>query len=101
MHTIITSLTIGFITSYLAVFLEYCFDEGMIFNKYYKLIDKLPEWINKPLGGCIICYGTWITIVFNLVFFRLDLDIMTQIISLLTSIASFTYFTHKYMESYD
>ena len=31
-------------------------DEGMIFNRYQKLIEKLPEWLFFPLGGCYLCF---------------------------------------------
>lgn len=31
-------------------------EEQMIFNWYQKLIKKLPEWINFPLGGCYKCF---------------------------------------------
>lgn len=28
----------------------------MIFAPYQKLIANLPEWLNKPLGGCGYCF---------------------------------------------
>lgn len=30
-------------------------DEDMIFHWYRKLIMKLPNWINRPLGSCNLC----------------------------------------------
>jgi hypothetical protein len=30
-------------------------EPGMIFDWYQKLIIHLPEWLWKPLGGCIRC----------------------------------------------
>ena len=37
-------------------------NEGMIFNRLDKLITRLPVYLSKPLGGCIVCmssvYGT-------------------------------------------
>jgi hypothetical protein len=30
--------------------------EGMIFEWYQKLIKKLPKYLNKPLGGCYLCF---------------------------------------------
>jgi len=30
-------------------------DPGEIFAWYQKLIDPLPDWLNKPLGGCGKC----------------------------------------------
>ena len=29
--------------------------EGMIFAWYQQLINRLPEWLSKPLGGCYKC----------------------------------------------
>lgn len=39
------------------VFCEVLTDTGMILAWYIKLIDRLPEWLNKPLGNCIYCFG--------------------------------------------
>ena len=30
-------------------------EPGMIFAWYQKLINKLPDWLCKPLGGCSYC----------------------------------------------
>ena len=30
-------------------------DEDMIFSWYRKLIMKLPNWLNRPLGSCNLC----------------------------------------------
>lgn len=32
-------------------------DEGMIFEFYGRLLDRLPEWIGQLLGGCAYCIG--------------------------------------------
>ncbi len=97
----ILSLILGFVGHGIAIFFEYTFDEGMIFHWYNNLIEKLPEWLYKPLGGCIICHGTWLTILFNLAFFYGTISLFEQTISVLISIASFSYFINKYMNSYD
>ncbi len=45
------------------VFVNILEDEDMIFGWYGKLIDKLPKWISKPIGGCDLCmagqFGFW------------------------------------------
>jgi len=45
------------------VFVNILQGEGMIFEKYSKLIEKLPEWIKNPLGACDFCmagqFGLW------------------------------------------
>lgn len=37
--------------------------KGMIFEWYQDLINRLPEWLCRPLGGCSICFsgqfGLW------------------------------------------
>jgi hypothetical protein len=30
--------------------------EGMIFAWYQRLINRLPDWLCKPLGGCYKCF---------------------------------------------
>ena len=54
-------------------------EPGMIFAWYGKLINNLPDWLNKPLGGCGYCMtgqaALWFFIftkpfdLFNLLFF--------------------------------
>lgn len=31
-------------------------EEGMILSFWGKWIDRLPTWLYKPLGGCLICF---------------------------------------------
>lgn len=31
-------------------------EPDMIFAPYQKLISRLPEWLNKPLGTCVYCF---------------------------------------------
>ena len=31
-------------------------EPGMVFSWYQKLIDPLPEYLWKPLGGCLHCF---------------------------------------------
>ena len=42
--------------------------EGMIFSKYGKWIETLPEWLYKPLGGCLKCFHVWCVIVAGIYF---------------------------------
>ena len=30
-------------------------EPGMIFAPYQKMINRLPEWLMKPIGGCGYC----------------------------------------------
>lgn len=34
-----------------------CTEEGMIFAWYYKMIQKLPDFLYKPAGGCNLCFA--------------------------------------------
>jgi len=42
---------------------------NMIFYSYYKLIDKLPDVLFKPLGGCLMCFtgqcAMWTYLIVN------------------------------------
>lgn len=47
-------------------------EPGMIFNWYFKLIERLPSWVAKPLGDCLVCFSGqalfhfyWITHLHN------------------------------------
>lgn len=31
-------------------------EPGMIFSFYQKAIDKFPQWLYKPFGGCLYCF---------------------------------------------
>ena len=39
----------------------------MIFHFYWKLIDKLPDWLYKPLGGCLVCFSGQVSFWFFLI----------------------------------
>lgn len=64
-------------------FFDDCLEEGEIFDMYGRWVkkevrynhskelevDKIPEpkW-KRPIGGCIVCTNTWITIIFTICF---------------------------------
>jgi hypothetical protein len=49
--------------------LQLASEEGMIFHRIARKIKSWPEWINKPIIGCIYCmasvWGTIIHTAFN------------------------------------
>lgn len=51
MTDIITTVKLATITT---LFVELG-EPGMIFAPYQRLIAKLPDWLNMPLGGCYKC----------------------------------------------
>jgi hypothetical protein len=58
---------ISIFISFFIKFVDFCFYEGNIFDKYYLYIHEKFEQnspkLFKVLGGCIFCYGTWIYII--------------------------------------
>lgn len=61
------------INSMLSLFLDYCIEEGNIFDFYSKWLDKElgSSWFYKPLGGCVICANVWIAFVTFVVVFSI------------------------------
>lgn len=37
------------------IYSEVLTDNGMILERLYVLLDKLPDWLFKPLIGCVKC----------------------------------------------
>jgi hypothetical protein len=71
---------LGITSFYLVVFLDFCTNDGNIFDWYYILIlnyikPKSPKWA-KVLAMCPICFGFWVsTALFVLYHFKLGIDI--------------------------
>jgi hypothetical protein len=42
-------------------------EPGMIFGWYQRLISNLPEWLWKPLGGCLKCWSGQVAFWYYLV----------------------------------
>jgi hypothetical protein len=63
---------VSVLSSFFVKFIDFCFNEGNIFDKYYLLIynkfEKNNNKLFKVLGGCIYCFGTWIYIFIYLLF---------------------------------
>lgn len=55
-------------------------DEGMIFNFYYRWIEKLPDWLFKPLGGCEYCFGGQLALWYYLIRHFGDYSLITHIV---------------------
>ena len=49
------------------VFCNILTDTGMIFGKYYQWLQKLPEWLAKPLGMCEYCFAGQIALWYYLI----------------------------------
>jgi hypothetical protein len=64
-------LLLSIYNSFFVFFIDFCFNEGNIFEKYYVWISKFKNErpkIYKVLGGCIYCFGSWIYIGIYLLF---------------------------------
>jgi hypothetical protein len=68
-------------------------EPDMIFAQYQRLIADLPEWLNKPLGGCFYCLTGQVSLwyflftqpfdIINLLFFISLSIFLTQIYSII------------------
>ena len=47
----------AFQLSVVAWVFNYLLEPEMIFGWYGRIINRLPDWLFKPLGGCNICFG--------------------------------------------
>jgi len=63
---------VSILSSFLIRFIDFCFNEGNIFDWYYLHIYNKYEKNNpklfKVLGGCLYCFGTWVFIFMYLLF---------------------------------
>lgn len=64
----------AFITAAIVYFIDYCISPGEIFGGYSDWIETLPKWLAKPLGGCMVCMGVWVS-AFVFVFLHLEAGI--------------------------
>ena len=53
---------------------------GNIFNCYNKLIEKVPEWLYKPLGGCDYCFTGQVALWYFLFYYGFDFLIIPYIL---------------------
>lgn len=62
------SILLGIVGGLIGVLYNYSLSNGAIFGKVGELLDKWSDkggfigWISNPLGACIYCSSTWITI---------------------------------------
>jgi len=71
-HAIITGIVAW-------VFVIILIDEGMIFGKWYDLLNKLPDWIAKPLGKCEYCLSGQLALWYYLFYAWWDYNLFWHI----------------------
>ena len=53
------------------VFVFILIDTGMIFEKWWVVLNKLPQWLSKPLGSCEYCFAgqlaLWVYLIQRLI----------------------------------
>jgi len=51
--------------------------QGMIFEDVANWLDtKLPEWISKPLYGCVICMSIWWGGLFYIIYKGVEIEML-------------------------
>lgn len=71
----------------LGLFFQECMEPGMIFRRYYLWLTYLwiknwrrrnrwKRWWLKPAGMCVYCNTTWIALVYYVVRFGINFDIL-------------------------
>lgn len=53
MEIVLESILIGIVGW---VFCLILIDDGMVFDKWWVVLNKLPMWLAKPLGACEYCF---------------------------------------------
>ena len=57
---------LGMCSAFISYFIDFCFGEGNIFEKYYLFlltyVEPKSKWLFKILGGCNICLNFWISL---------------------------------------
>jgi hypothetical protein len=68
-------LLFAIFTTLFTYFINFCFNEGNIFDFYYSAIyynvKPFSEKLYKAIGGCFICFNIWINL-FCFEFFYID-----------------------------
>lgn len=70
-------LLAGFLAVTAYVFSCILIEDGMLLNKYQKVLNKLPECLANPLGACDLCFGGHIALWFYI--FKYDYNLIEHI----------------------
>lgn len=65
---IVDGIMLGIVAALTGIFYNYTLQNDSIFHKFGDLLSRwsenggFKEWISNPLGACIYCSTTWITL---------------------------------------
>jgi len=65
--------------SLIATMFSFLGETGEIFAWYRKIIMKLPDWLNKPLGSCNLCFTGQATFWYYLIVHFADYNIIDHL----------------------
>jgi hypothetical protein len=64
---------LGMCSAFISYFIDFCFGEGNIFEKYYLFlltyVEPKSKWLFKILGGCNICLNFWVSLFIFIIYF--------------------------------
>ena len=78
------------------VFVEILTEPNEIFYSYYNAIRKLPEWLFKPLGGCLLCFTGQVT--FWSYIFSFDYELTYKFIFIHLSVVAIAIFINYILQ---
>jgi len=70
------------------VFSRILIDPDMIFGWWNNVLNKIPDWLAKPLGKCEYCLAGQLSFWYYLIYFFNDYDVANHIVY--TSLSIFT-----------
>lgn len=68
------SMLLGIISCLLGILYNYSLQNNSVFGKFGSLLSRLSEkkgflgWLSDPLGACIYCSTTWLTIIIMVIY---------------------------------
>jgi len=61
-------------------------EPGMIFGWWWKVLNRLPEWLKKPLGGCELCFGGQLSLWYYPIVHRASYAPVTHVMYIILTI---------------
>ena len=72
---LIISIVLGVVNNYFIRFIDWCFNDGNIFSKYYifllEKVQPVAPNLSKVMGLCIVCFGFWVNLFLFMFYYKL------------------------------